>query len=262
MKPKKIILVDDKQSFRNTFKLVLRKIGNNEVVAEASTGKEFLDLLSEHEPDLVFMDIEMPEMNGIVATKKALEINKNLLIIGLSFYDDKNYVEQLINAGAIGYLLKLSDNYDLIETILKYPTSDIFYSKEIYPEKEIEQKQQKSILLVDDVESTRFVLGYTLEKHGYDITTCDSPKKAMNLLSGNQYNLLIIDYLMPDKTGIELVREIRKKQDFEKIPIIILSITKNNKIEERAKKCGVSKVIFKPITANRLIDSVTEVFAD
>ena len=68
-------------------------------------------------PDIVFMDIEMPHMDGIRATKKAIQKYPDLVIIGLSLYENKAYIDSLINAGARGYLLKLFDNFELLEEI-------------------------------------------------------------------------------------------------------------------------------------------------
>jgi len=170
----KIILVDDKKAYRNATKMLLNKIGNNEIIAEASSGEEFLDIIEKYSPDLVFMDIEMPGMNGIEATRKALQKYPDLLIIGLSLYDDKNYIKELINVGARGYLLKLSDNYAIIETILNHSGAEIFFSKEIDPRKPQKDKTKKSVLVVDDFESTRFIVGFTLQKEGFVVTKAAS----------------------------------------------------------------------------------------
>ena len=129
---RKIVLVDDKSSYRSTTKLLLRKIGGCRVTAEFSSGIEFLENIDTIDADIVFMDIEMPGINGIEATRRALKVCPDLTIIGLSLYDEPAYIEKLIDAGARGYLLKLGDNLSLIETIIKFPNAEIFYSKEIH----------------------------------------------------------------------------------------------------------------------------------
>ncbi len=165
----KIILVDDKVVYRNAIKTLLQKLGDVDIIAEASNGAEFLHMLNVCKPDLVFIDIEMPEMNGIEATKAALKINPDLVIIGLSMYDNKKYVNDLIEAGARGYLLKLSDNAHIFRQILKNPKAQIFYSKDISPDKEEEESAQKTILIADDFENTRFVIEFTLKQAGYAV---------------------------------------------------------------------------------------------
>ena len=165
----KVILVDDKLVYRNAIKTLLQKLGDVDIIAEASNGKEFLSLLDTCDPDLVFIDIEMPEMNGIEATKEALKINPALVIIGLSMYDNKKYVSDLIEAGARGYLLKLSDNASIFSQILKNPRAEVFFSKEISPEKNQAENTKKTVLIADDFENTRFVIEFTLKQAGYDV---------------------------------------------------------------------------------------------
>ena len=105
----KIVIVDDHSLFRNGMKLLLTNAGNFAIIAEASNGKEFIELLKTTIPDIVLMDIDMPEMDGIEATGKALEINPDLKIIGLSMYGEEEYYYKMIEAGVSGFLLKNSD---------------------------------------------------------------------------------------------------------------------------------------------------------
>jgi DNA-binding NarL/FixJ family response regulator len=90
-------------------KLLLTNAGNFNIMAEACNGREFLELLNKHKPDIVLMDIEMPEMNGIEATFKALEKYPELKIICLSMYGEEEYYYKMIEAGVSGFLLKNSD---------------------------------------------------------------------------------------------------------------------------------------------------------
>jgi DNA-binding NarL/FixJ family response regulator len=90
-------------------KLLLNNAGNFKVLAEASNGKEFLDILSNQTPDIVLMDIDMPVMDGIEATIKALEKFPKLKIICLSMYGEEEYYYKMIEAGVSGFLLKNSD---------------------------------------------------------------------------------------------------------------------------------------------------------
>jgi DNA-binding NarL/FixJ family response regulator len=117
----KVLLVDDHALFRNGFKLLLENLPGFTVVGQASNGEEFLELLLEHEPDLVFLDIAMPVMNGCVAAQKAISRLPNLKIIILSMYGDESYYYQLIETGVKGFLLKSSDFKEVtlaIDTVL------------------------------------------------------------------------------------------------------------------------------------------------
>jgi len=255
----RIVLVDDKEAFRKTLKLLLRKIGGNEVIAEAASGEQFLEKLPELNPDLVFMDIEMPGINGIETTRRALKINPSLLIVGLSLYDDKNYVDQLINAGAKGYILKLSDNYNLIETLIKYPKAEIFYSKEVDPNRERNSTDKRNILLFDDVESTRFVLQYTLQNEGFYVDAYGNFNDYLNSTKSINYHLIIADYLMPDINGLQILTHLKSEAGFKDVPSVLMSVQISDEILNAAKNLHVNSVLKKPFSVTNLILCVEQI---
>jgi DNA-binding NarL/FixJ family response regulator len=104
-----LMIVDDHALFRNGLRLLLNSFEKFKVVAEASTGVEFLDILEVIPVDIVLLDIEMPEMDGIVAAQKALANYPDLKIITLSMYGDEEYYYKMVDAGVSGFLLKDSD---------------------------------------------------------------------------------------------------------------------------------------------------------
>ena len=104
----KIYLVDDHKLFREGLKLLLSAQKFVHHIYEASNGKEFVENLSFVDCDVVLMDIDMPEMDGVEATKEALRIRPSLKIIVLSMYGDEQYYYKMIDAGAKGFLLKNS----------------------------------------------------------------------------------------------------------------------------------------------------------
>ncbi|MBN2777203.1 MAG: response regulator transcription factor [Bacteroidales bacterium] len=103
------MIVDDHALFRNGLKLLLNSFENFKVIAEASNGKEFLDVLEVVPVDIVLLDIEMPEMDGITAAQIALKKFPELKIITLSMYGDEDYYYKMVDAGVVGFLLKDSD---------------------------------------------------------------------------------------------------------------------------------------------------------
>jgi DNA-binding NarL/FixJ family response regulator len=126
-----ILLVDDHKLFREGLKLLLNNINIIGKINEASNGIEFLDFLNKEVPDLVFIDIDMPEMNGIDATKLALELYPNLKVIALSMYGEENYYTGMINAGARGFLLKNSDINEVENAIKNVIEGKSYFSQEI-----------------------------------------------------------------------------------------------------------------------------------
>ncbi len=130
----KVILVDDHKLFRDGLKFVIMQMDNLEVVAEASNGKEFLDIIDKQEADLVLMDISMPELNGIDATKMAIAKNPKLKILALSMFCDEEYYFQMIQAGVMGFVLKESGKNELEEAINAILKGESFFSQKLLRE--------------------------------------------------------------------------------------------------------------------------------
>jgi two-component system, NarL family, response regulator LiaR len=126
-----IYLVDDHKLFREGLKLLLSKVPFVERVYEAENGQEFINNLEEKNPDIVLMDIEMPLLNGLRATQKALEINPALKIVALSMYADESYYTQMIEAGAKGFLLKNSGFEQVQRAITDVYDGKSYFSPEI-----------------------------------------------------------------------------------------------------------------------------------
>lgn len=127
----RIAIVDDHEIFRNGLKLLLQRIEDVEVILEAPNGKEFLDLLNVKSPDIAFMDISMPVLDGIDTTRKALEVKPELKIIALSTFGDEEYFNNMIYAGAEGYMLKNSGLEEFKKAIHKVIVGDNYYSQEL-----------------------------------------------------------------------------------------------------------------------------------
>ncbi len=113
----KIILVDDHSLFRRGLRSLLERIEGYEVVAEASSGEEFLEIIGDIEVDVVFMDFSMAGITGDVATERALSRYPDMRIITLSMFGDENYYRRMVEAGARGFLLKDSDIQEVHQAV-------------------------------------------------------------------------------------------------------------------------------------------------
>jgi DNA-binding NarL/FixJ family response regulator len=100
------LLADDHKLVRAGIRSLLERLPDIEVVAEASDGREALRLIEEHRPQIVLMDIAMPELNGLEATRRVAKTFPDVSVIILSIYSDEEHVYQALLAGASGYLLK------------------------------------------------------------------------------------------------------------------------------------------------------------
>jgi YesN/AraC family two-component response regulator len=121
MKKLNILLVDDNQHFRHALKYMVEESSRDRIdnIFQASSGSEALGILKKQHVDLVFMDIEMPDMNGIEATRKATEINRFLTIIALSFHQEMEFIMQMLEAGARNYIIKEDINTEALKKVFE-----------------------------------------------------------------------------------------------------------------------------------------------
>ncbi|PCH71724.1 MAG: DNA-binding response regulator [Bacteroidales bacterium] len=127
----KVILVDDHKIFRDGFRLLLQSFLYVEVIDEASNGLELLKVLEVHIPDIIFMDINMPRVDGVEASKRALKKYPDLKIIALTTFLDDDYLEQMLMAGVEAYMLKNADLEEFEKAILKVYSGGNYFSSEI-----------------------------------------------------------------------------------------------------------------------------------
>jgi DNA-binding NarL/FixJ family response regulator len=125
----KLIIADDHEMFRDGFKLMLTKQKDILLVAEAENGKELLELVGIHKPNVVVTDIKMPVMDGIEAAKKISEHFPDIGIIGLSMFDEDDLIVDMLEAGAKGYLLKNSSKEQITEAIKTVYNGDPYYCR-------------------------------------------------------------------------------------------------------------------------------------
>jgi DNA-binding NarL/FixJ family response regulator len=127
----KIILVDDHPIYREGIKLLIEMEHIGQVIAEAGNGKDFLDLLEYLAPDIVIMDIDMPIIDGIQATQKALELHPEIKILILSMHGDNKYYTRFIDAGAKGFILKTAGKEELESAIRKIINGGSYFSQDL-----------------------------------------------------------------------------------------------------------------------------------
>jgi len=113
----KIVIIDDHQLFREGVKRILDFEKSFEVVAEGDDGSDAITLVEEYKPDVIIMDINMPNINGVEATRQLIERYPDSKVIILSIHDDENYVSHALKTGASGYLLKEMDADALVDAV-------------------------------------------------------------------------------------------------------------------------------------------------
>lgn len=125
----KVIIADDHEIFRDGLQLMLRKEPGINIIGDACNGKQLVELVERHKPDVILTDIIMPEMDGIEATKKISAAYPDIGIIALSMFNQEWLVMDMLEAGAIGYLLKNADKHEILEAIRSVNMLTPYYCK-------------------------------------------------------------------------------------------------------------------------------------
>src|SRR6266436_4409404 len=131
MKKIGVLLVDDHTVVRQGLRALLKAEEDIEVVGEAENGRQAVMLAKKHPPDVVVMDVAMPLMNGLEATRQILKSTPNTKVLVLTSYGDDECVEQLMRAGAAGYLIKQTAANDLLKAIREVYRGNAFFSPSI-----------------------------------------------------------------------------------------------------------------------------------
>lgn len=127
----KIIIADDHQLFIDGIKSLVKSMKNMEIIAEVANGKLLLEALENNKCDIILMDINMPEMDGVEATKQVKIKYPSIKILMLTMFSNREYIEKLLRAGADGYLLKNTGKAELQEAIETIINGESYFSKEV-----------------------------------------------------------------------------------------------------------------------------------
>ncbi|RED18886.1 LuxR family two component transcriptional regulator [Flavobacterium cutihirudinis] len=129
----KIALVDDEVLFRKGIAFLLQREDNIEILFEASDGEELISNLEKIEvkPDIIIMDLKMPVLNGVEATRIIRKSYPDIKIIALTSYDTKSFIANMIQVGAVAYLIKNTTPKDLIHTINEVAKKGFYYNENV-----------------------------------------------------------------------------------------------------------------------------------
>jgi DNA-binding NarL/FixJ family response regulator len=207
-----IFLVDDHKLFREGLKLLLQNIECVGEIMEASNGLEFLATLEKTQPDIVFMDIEMPEMDGIETTRKAISLHPDLKIVALSMYGEEAYYVKMIESGVCGFLLKDSDIQEVESAIELVKEGKSYFSQDILFKILHKSSEKKSI------------------SKNSDLT--EREKEVLYLICKGFSNHEIADKLLLSKRTIDKHREnLLLKTDSNNTASLVIYAIKNGIIE-------------------------------
>lgn len=130
-KKTRILLADDHAVVRSGFRMILASQADMEVVGEVSNGRDAVEQAASLQPDVVIMDVSMPELNGIEATRRLADCAPRTRVLALSMHKDSVYVREILRAGACGYLLKDSGEGDLVNAVRAVARGEAYLSSAV-----------------------------------------------------------------------------------------------------------------------------------
>jgi two-component system, NarL family, response regulator NreC len=205
--PIRILLADDHTVVRDGLRALLERQPDMAVVAEATDGRESVRLAEEEAPDVVVMDIAMPNMNGIEATRRILAANPRTAVVILSMHQDESYVLRSLKAGAKGYLLKDSLRGDVLEAIRAVSQGRSYLTRKIgriLKEDYVRQMERRGL------------------EDSYDLLT-DREREVLQLAAEGRTNKEVASLLNISLTTVETHRtHILQKLGLHSIPELIL----------------------------------------
>ena len=205
--PIRILLADDHTVVRDGLRALLEKQPDMTVVAEASDGRDSIRLAEEESPDVVVMDIGMPSLNGIEATRRILAANPRTAVVMLSMHQDESYVLRSLKAGAKGYLLKDSLRGDVIDAIRAVAQGRSFLTRKV------------RLMLQEDY--VRQMESRGLED-SYDLLT-DREREVLHMVAEGKSNKEVAGLLNISPTTVETHRaHILQKLGIHSVPELIL----------------------------------------
>ena len=205
--PLRILIADDHTVVRDGLRAVLEQQPDLRVVAEACDGRECVRLAEEHSPDVVIMDIAMPNMNGMEATRRIVASNPRIGVVVLSMHQDESYVLGALKAGAKAYILKDSARTDVIDAVRATARGESYLTRKI------------SRMLQED-----YVLDMQSRGVGdsYDMLT-DREREVLQMVAEGKANKEVAALLHISLTTVETHRaHILQKLGLHSVPELIL----------------------------------------
>ncbi len=228
MNTTRIVIIDDHQLFREGVKRILDYEPSFEVLAEGDDGNEAINLVETYNPDVVIMDINMPQTNGVEATKQLVRQFPKTKVIILSIHDDENYVTHALKTGASGYLLKEMDADALIEAVKVVSAGGSY----LHPKVTHNLVNEYRRLASDAIEESASAIATEIRRPLHLLTRREC--EVLQLLADGQSNRTIGETLfISEKTVKNHVSNILQKMNVNDRTQAVVTAIKNGWVEVR-----------------------------
>jgi len=239
-----VLVIDDDPEAREIIEHFLTKDGYS--VATAASGEQGLRLAHEIQPAAITLDVMMPDMDGwsVLRVLKADPVLRTIPVIMLSMIDDRTRGYSL---GAVDYLTKPVDREQLNKTLSRYYCAE---------------DDTCPVLLVEDDTETRDVMARTLEKAGWTVSEAGNGQEALDIMSGLQPRLILLDLMMPVMDGFDFLTAMRAQPEWQHIPVIVVT-AKDLTADDRDRLNGrIEEIVEKSAyTREQLLQHVSEAVA-
>ncbi len=193
---KKIFIVDDHPVVAEGLRKLIIDSGAADVIGIAETGKACLDFLRWEKPDIIFLDINLPDASGIDLCKEIKSTYKTIKILALTSYNEKSIIKKMIENGADGYLLKNSDAYDITEGIKEVNLGNKYFAAEVdsilrkeEPTEILLTRREKEVLILiadgmtnNEIAEKLFISSLTVDSHRKNLITKLNARNTASLI--------------------------------------------------------------------------------
>ncbi|MEK9627693.1 MAG: response regulator [Nitrospinota bacterium] len=260
-----ILLVDDNQATLDILQEALESLSFQ--VSQALSGEEALDLLDQAQEvpfGLIFMDWKMPGLDGIETSnriRKKTILNPQPKIIMLTAYGGEEVMNKAQEAKLDGFLVKPVTPSNLLDSIMGVfgKTTNKIKPSELKagPKNQISEEIKGSyVLLVEDNEINQEVALEVLEQAGLAVTVVNNGKEAVDALSNEDYDCVLMDLQMPVMDGFEATKIIRENKKHKSLPVIAMTANAMSGDKEKCLKAGMNDHVSKPIDTKQLFTAL------
>jgi PAS domain S-box-containing protein len=248
----RVLIVDDNVVNLRALSLLLTHLGCE--VRKATGGAQMWTILDHFHPDLVLMDIQLPETDGLELTRqlKSRPATSGLMVVALTARALEGDTARILAAGCDGYIAKPVDSHTLGELIAGYLV------RARLPREPADDRRNGLVLLIEDDADLRTATRLTLESHGYSVQEAEDGKHALDLLTQVLPDLVILDLMLPDVSGVDLKERIRALRGATNVPIIAMTGFPSQ-VEDgagEAEGTRFSAFLLKPVHTANLVSAV------